>query len=107
MMGAPYLLDLRERVAAAVASGMSREAAAERYQVSYSSAARWVSRAASTGSPAALPMGGTTPFRLADEADWVRARLAEKPGITGRDRQTHGRPADLCTGLCREFDCSC
>lgn len=85
MMGAPYSLDLRERVVAAVASGTSREAAAERYQVSYSSAARWVSRAASTGSPAALLMGGKKPFRLADEADWVRARLAEKPDITGRE----------------------
>ena len=84
-MAAPYSLDLRERVVAAVASGMSREEAAERYQVSYSSAARWVSRAASTGSPAALPMGGKKPFRLADEAAWIRARLAEKPDITGRE----------------------
>ena len=84
-MGAPYSLDLRERVVATVASGLSREAAAERYQVSYSSAARWVSRAASTGSPAALPMGGKRPFALADEAGWVRARLAEKPDITGRE----------------------
>ena len=84
-MAAPYSLDLRERVVAAVASGMSREAAAERYQVSSSSAARWVARAASTGSPAALPMGGKKPFRLADEAEWVRARLAEKPDITGRE----------------------
>ena len=84
-MGAPYSLDLRKRVVAAVASGMSREAAAERYQVSHSSAARWVARAASTGSPAALPMGGKKPFALADEADWVRARLAERPDITGRE----------------------
>ena len=84
-MGAPYSLDLRKRVVAAVASGVSREAAAERYQVSHSSAARWVARAASTGSPAALPMGGKKPFALADEADWVRARLAERPDITGRE----------------------
>ena len=84
-MGAPYSLDLRERVVAAVSSGMSREAAAERHQVSYSSAARWVARAARTGSPAALPMGGQKPFTLAGEGEWVRARLAEKPDITGRE----------------------
>lgn len=84
-MASPYSLDLRERVVAAVASGMSREAAAERYQVSYSSAARWVARAGRTGSPAALPMGGKKPFVLAEEADWIHARLAEKPDLTGRE----------------------
>ena len=82
-MGSPYSLDLCERVVAAVASGLSREAAAKHYQVSYSSAARWVGRA--TGSPAALPMGGKKPFALAEEAEWIRARLAEKPDITGRE----------------------
>ena len=96
-MGAPYSLDLRERVVAAVASGMSREAAAERYQVSYSSAARWVSRAASTGSPAAQPMGGKKPFALAGEAEWVRARLAEQPDITGREllAELHARNVEV------------
>jgi putative transposase len=68
-----------------VASGLSREAAAERYQVSYSSVIRWVGRAAATGSPAALPMGGTKPFRLAEQAEWIRARFVEKPDITGRE----------------------
>jgi hypothetical protein len=38
-----------------------------------------------TGSAAALPMGGKKPFALADEAAWVRARLSEKPDITGRE----------------------
>ena len=84
-MAAPYSLDLRQRVVAAVASGMSREAAAARFGVSYSSATRWVSRAGVTGSPAALPMGGKKPFTLRDEADWIRARLAQKPDITGRE----------------------
>ncbi len=96
-MGAPYSLDLRKRVVAAVASGMSREAAAERYQVSYSTAARWVSRAAATGSPAALPMGGKKPFTLAREADWILSRLAEKPDITGREllAELHNRKVDV------------
>jgi transposase len=96
-MGAPYSLDLRERVVAAVASGMSREAAAKRYQVSYSSAARWVGRAKATGSPAAFPMGGKKPFTLAEEAEWIRARLAEKPDITGREllAELHERKVDV------------
>ena len=83
-MGAPYSLDLRERVVAAVAGGMSRAAAAAHYQVSRSSAIRWTQREAVTGSPAALPMGGKKPFALAEEAAWIRARVAEKPDITGR-----------------------
>lgn len=84
-MGAPYSLDLRKRVVAAVASGMSCAAAAQLFSVSHSSAIRWTSRNAQTGSPAALPMGGKKPFALADEAAWIEARLAEKPDITGRE----------------------
>ena len=84
-MGAPYSLDLRERVVAAVAGGMSRAEAARRFEVSHSSAIRWTQRATATGSPGALPMGGKKPFALADEAEWIRARLAEKPDITGRE----------------------
>ena len=84
-MGAPYSLDLRERVVAAVSSGMSRRAAAERYQVSIATAIRWTARAKRTGSPAALPMGGKKPFKLAEHGQWIRARLAEKPDMTRRE----------------------
>jgi transposase len=84
-MAAPYSLDLRERVVAAVAAGMSRAQAAAHYQVSRSSAIRWTKRQAETGSPAALPMGGKKPFALANEETWIRARVDEKPDITGRE----------------------
>ena len=84
-MAAPYSLDLRERVVSAVATGMSRAQAAAHYQVSHSSAIRWARRVAETGSPAALPMGGKKPFALANEEAWIRARVAEKPDITGRE----------------------
>ena len=84
-MGAPYSFDLRERVVAAVAGGMSCARAAAHYQVGHSSAIRWTRRQKETGSPAALPMGGKKPFALADEAAWIGARLAEKPDITGRE----------------------
>ncbi len=84
-MGAPYSLDLRERVVAAVAGGMSRAEASRQFRISHSSAIRWTKRDAETGSPAALPMGGKKPFALAGEEAWIRARLAEKPDITGRE----------------------
>jgi transposase len=84
-MAAPYSLDLRERVVAAVTAGMSRAQAAAHYQVSHSSAIRWARRVAETGSPAALPMGGKKPFTLANEEAWIRVRVAEKPDITGRE----------------------
>lgn len=84
-MAAPYSLDLRERVVAAVAAGMSRTKAAAHYQVSPSSAIRWTRRLAETGSPAALPMGGKKPFSLANEEGWIKARVEEKPDITGRE----------------------
>jgi transposase len=81
-MGSPYSLDLRERVVAAVASGLSCRAAAERFDVSVSTAIRWARRLKETGSAAAKPMGGKRPFALAAEADWVLARLKQKPDIT-------------------------
>jgi transposase len=86
-MAAPYSLDLRERVVAAVAAGMSRKRAAVHYQVSHSSVIRWTRRLAETGSPAALPMGGKKPFTLAGEEAWIRARIEAKPDITGRELQ--------------------
>jgi transposase len=81
-MGAPYSLDLRERVVAAVASGVSCRAAAARFDVSVSTAIRWTRRMKEVGSPAARPMGGKRPFLLASQADWVLTRLKQKPDLT-------------------------
>jgi transposase len=50
--------DLRERVIAAVGSGMSRHAAAARFGVSAASAVRWVAVWRATGRVAAQPQGG-------------------------------------------------
>ena len=63
---------------------MSCEAAAEHYDVSQSSAIRWVRRTRETGSPAALPMGGKLQFALAEQREWLQARVAAKPDITRR-----------------------
>jgi transposase len=96
-MGAPYSLDLRERVVAAVAAGISLHESAARFQVSYSSANRWVKREKATGSPAPLPMGGSKPFALAEEGEWVRARLVDKPDITLREllAELHERKVEV------------
>jgi putative transposase len=86
-MATPYSLDLRERVVAAVVGGsMNCAEAARHFLVSHSSAIRWTMRHREAGT-AALPMGGKKPFALADEAAWIRARVAEKPDITGRELQ--------------------
>ena len=67
------------------------------YQVSYAAVINWVARSNQTGSPAALPMGGKKPFKLAEEADWILRRLNEKPDITGREllAELHDRAIDV------------
>ncbi len=96
-MPSPYSCDLRKRVVAAVASGMSRRGAAKLYQVSYAAVIRWVTRWQQTGSAEALPMDGKKPFKLAAESDWILRRLAEKPDITGSAllAELHDRGIDV------------
>jgi len=64
-MGAPYTLDLRERVVAAFRSGMSKLETATVFQVSESSVQRWSRLDREKGSVAARAMGGQRPFALA------------------------------------------
>ena len=96
-MGAPYSMDLRNRVVTAIAAGLSCRAAAARFSVGVSTAIRWAKRASETGSAAAQPMGGRRPFALAKEAGWLRARFAEKPDITLRELlfELHERGIDV------------
>lgn len=56
-MGAPYPLDLRERVVAAVATEMSQAEAARHFRVSHSSAIRRTQRNAETGGPSCTANG--------------------------------------------------
>ena len=62
-MGKPLSTDLRSRLVAAVAGGLSRRAAAERFGVSPASAVRWVQAVNTTGSVEAKPQGGDTRSR--------------------------------------------
>ena len=57
-MGKPLSTDLRSRLTAAVAGGLSRRAAAGRFGVSPASAVRWVQAENTTGSVEAKPQGG-------------------------------------------------
>ena len=59
-MGKPLSEDLRSRLIAAVAQGMSRRAAAERFGVAAATAVRWVHAFNVTGTFAAKPQGGDT-----------------------------------------------
>jgi transposase len=81
-MAAPYSLDLRTRVVAAVTSGQTCRDVAAMFSIAPSTVSNWARRWRESGSPAALPMGGKRPFSLAQERDWVLARLAEKADIT-------------------------
>lgn len=102
--------DLRERVVEAVASGLSRRAAAQRFRVSESSAIRWAARAAAEGSPAPRKQG--RPFGkgpLADHLDYLIEAVEAEPDITMpelvkrllADRGVKSAPASLSKLLCR------
>ena len=81
-MPAPYSLDLRKRVVAAVEAGDTCRVVADRYSVSISSVVKWSQRARATGSAAAKPMGGTRRDRLRPERTWILNRIVEKPDLT-------------------------
>jgi putative transposase len=80
-MPKPCSLDLRERVLETVESGASRREAAERFEVSASSAIKWMQRWHETGSIAAKPTGGSI-SPLEEHADFLLARIAEQPDLT-------------------------
>lgn len=82
-MGRALSLDLRERVAAAVAGGLSRHQAAERFGVSAASAIRWCALKKATGSLAPKPLGGDRRSRRIEaHAELILGMLQETPDIT-------------------------
>lgn len=80
-MSKPYSLDLRERVVASVEAGASRHEAAERFEVSVSSAIRWMQRFVRFGNAAAKPSGGST-SPLEAHASWLLGLVAKQPDLT-------------------------
>jgi putative transposase len=90
-MPKPYSQDLRERVVGAVEAGASCHEAAAVFEVSPSSAIRWVARWRQTGSVAARPMGGKH-SPLDAHKTWLLELIAAEPDLTleeirGRLRQ--------------------
>lgn len=76
-----YSTDLRERVIAAVSGGSSRREAAEQFDVSPSSAVRWLQRWRDDGSVHAK-WSRKPRSPLEAHADWLLGLIAEKPDLT-------------------------
>jgi transposase len=77
----PCSLELRERVVSAIESGASRREAADWFEVSPSSAIKWMQRRQATGSIAAKPSGGSI-SPLEAHAALLLALLARQPDLT-------------------------
>jgi transposase len=76
-----YSSDLRERLVAAVTSGMSRNEAAEVFGVAISTAVKWMQRLRDTGSWEAKPRGGGT-SPLEQHKERILAVVKERPDAT-------------------------
>ena len=99
-MGSPLSEDLRVRVIHAVEEGSSRRRAAERFEVSVSSAIRWVSEWRQSQRTAALAQGGDQRSdRIEAEADFLMARVDETPDVTLAELQTMLRERGVAVGI--------
>lgn len=77
-MGKPYSMDLRERVVAAVKSGLSCNRAAQQFGVGISTAINWMTRVRETGSVAPGKVGGYRPKKIAGEHRlWLLRRIKD------------------------------
>ena len=80
-MPKPCSLELRERVVDAVKSGASRREAADWFEVSPSSAIKWMQRRQATGSIAPKPSGGSI-SPLEAHAALLFTLIARQPDLT-------------------------
>src|ERR1700734_1685318 len=78
-MGRPYSMELRERAVAAVErEGMSRQAAARRFDVAPSTVVNWVRRFREKGHVEPGQMGGHKPRAISGEhGDWLVRRCRQ------------------------------
>lgn len=89
-MTKPLSSDLRVRLIEAVASGMSRRAAADRFGVAASTAVKWVRRWRVTGSKAPRPQGGDKRSdRIEAHAKEILGLVAETHDITLAEIASH------------------
>ncbi|MGZ3283768.1 MAG: IS630 family transposase [Xanthobacteraceae bacterium] len=80
-MPKPCSLDLRMRLLEAVIAGASRREAADCFDVSASSAVKWLQLWQETGSVAAKPTGGSI-SPLEEHADWLLALISKQSDLT-------------------------
>ena len=80
-MWGPYTGDLRIRVIEFVEAGGSRREAAEQFQVSASSAIRWVQRFREDGTSEPMPRGGST-SPLEQHSQQILAVIREQSDLT-------------------------
>lgn len=107
-MGRGLSQDLRDRVVAAVASGMSCRQAAVRFGVNAASAIRWRQLVLQHGTPAAKPQGGDRrAARIEAHAGFILGAIEAKDDITLVELQAllaeRGTPVGVGT-LWRFFD---
>ena len=95
-----YSCDLRERVIEAVGAGASRREAAERFEVSVSSAVKWLQRWRERRSAAPKPRGGSI-SPLEEFAAEVLALIAEQPDLTHGGAQRSERASRSNSESCR------
>jgi transposase len=82
-------VDLRDRVVAAIAGGLSRRQAAVRFGVSAAGAMRWQQLAAKHGTPAPQRQGGDRrSARIEAYADLILGAYEATPDITLAELQT-------------------
>jgi transposase len=82
-MTKPLDLDLRLRVVGAIDAGMSRRAAAERFDIAASAAVKWHQLWLRTGSVEPRPQGGDKRSkRIEALAEAILALVADTPDIT-------------------------
>jgi transposase len=96
---APYSQDLRERVISFVALGGSARAAAVRFDVSVSSAIRWVQRWRAEGHARPRAMGGDRRSRLGEHRARVLQLVAQQPDLTLQEIRSALAASGITVGL--------
>ncbi len=82
-MSKPLSLDLRTRVLAAVAAGLSHRQAGERFGVSPASVSRWRSLVREQGDPKPKALGGDRRSQhIEAHADLILSLIAQTPDLT-------------------------
>lgn len=97
-MPRPLSNDLRARLVRAVNGGLSRNAAAKKFEVSVSTVIKLVQRWSQTGSYLPKPMGGYCKPRLLAHADRLHELMAEKPDMSIAEVQRRLAAADIRVG---------